>query len=308
MNIEGQAALATISQIERETGIAKETLRVWERRYGFPDPGRDANGERVYTPEQLNRLKNIKRLLDQGYRPGKLMGLSEPELADLSSRGDAAAAAPDRHPLIDDCIALVGAHRVDELRRTLSQSELRMGVRAFVTGLVAPLINQVGREWVTGRLAIFEEHLFAEVLEDVMRSTILKASVHLPENAAPRIVLTTTPVERHGLGLLMAQAIFALEGAYCVSLGTRTPLSDIVAAAGAHRADVVALSFSSATSPRAAFDNIAQLTERLSGLAEVWAGGECAAKLVRRLGPDRLLDLDGIPGAVQRWRAARLAS
>ena len=34
-----------ISVVERETGIPKDLLRMWERRYGFPQPGRDAQGD-----------------------------------------------------------------------------------------------------------------------------------------------------------------------------------------------------------------------------------------------------------------------
>ena len=35
-----------IAGAERATGLSKDTLRVWERRYGFPTPHRDAAGER----------------------------------------------------------------------------------------------------------------------------------------------------------------------------------------------------------------------------------------------------------------------
>ncbi len=38
-----------ISAVERETGLSKDVLRIWERRYGFPHPGRDENAERQYT-------------------------------------------------------------------------------------------------------------------------------------------------------------------------------------------------------------------------------------------------------------------
>jgi len=44
-----------ISAVERDTGLGKDTLRVWERRYGFPQPTRDDNGERVYPAEQVDR-------------------------------------------------------------------------------------------------------------------------------------------------------------------------------------------------------------------------------------------------------------
>ena len=62
-----------ITAVERETGLSKDVLRVWERRYGFPAPQRDSNGERRYPPEQVERLRLIKRLMDQGHRPGRLL-------------------------------------------------------------------------------------------------------------------------------------------------------------------------------------------------------------------------------------------
>ena len=72
-----------ISALERETGISKDTLRVWERRYGFPKPLRDANGERTYPLDQLVRLRSIRRLIDSGLRPGHVLRATDSELAAL---------------------------------------------------------------------------------------------------------------------------------------------------------------------------------------------------------------------------------
>jgi len=62
----------SIASVERDTGLSKDVLRMWERRYGFPNPARDSNGERLYPAAQVERLSMIKRLMDQGHRPGKL--------------------------------------------------------------------------------------------------------------------------------------------------------------------------------------------------------------------------------------------
>src|SRR5213083_1299641 len=80
-----------ISAVERETGLSKDVLRMWERRYGFPKPARDENGERQYSLAETAKLRSIKRLMDVGVRPGKLIGLS---LAELDSMTDARAPAP----------------------------------------------------------------------------------------------------------------------------------------------------------------------------------------------------------------------
>jgi hypothetical protein len=63
----------TIAAVERDVGVSKDVLRVWERRYGFPVPDRDPRGERLYPAGQVLRLRLIKRLMDLGHRPGRLM-------------------------------------------------------------------------------------------------------------------------------------------------------------------------------------------------------------------------------------------
>lgn len=301
---------SSISDVERDTGVPKETLRVWERRYGFPQPLRDSNGERLYPADQVHRLRLVKRLLDLGYRPGKIMHHTTGELAELASKAsiDIPASSGD-DPELRLCLDLIKAHKSAALRQRLSQSLLQLGLDHFVTGLAAPLTTLVGDEWSAGNLAVFEEHLFAEMLQGVMRNAISAAN-HLTgrPDATPRILLTTVPQERHGLGLLMAEAMFVLEGAHCVSLGTQTPLADIVEAARSERADIVALSFSSVMSPRAAVDNVTELQNRLADIATVWVGGSCARLARRQLGPQCVLDLHDIRAAVARWRSSRDAA
>ena len=72
-----------IGAVERDTGISRDTLRIWERRYGFPTPERSEKGDRIYSAAQVSRLQLIRRLLDQGLRPGKVVPLAESALRDL---------------------------------------------------------------------------------------------------------------------------------------------------------------------------------------------------------------------------------
>src|SRR5438034_3322680 len=75
-----------ISAAERETGLSKDVLRMWERRYGFPKPGRDDNGERQYAVGEVAKLRAIKRLMDVGIRPGKIVRCTADELAALAEQ------------------------------------------------------------------------------------------------------------------------------------------------------------------------------------------------------------------------------
>ncbi|WP_431476187.1 MerR family transcriptional regulator [Massilia eburnea] len=296
---------STISDVERDTGLAKETLRVWERRYDFPRPERDTFGERVYPSEQVIKLRLIKRLIDQGYRPGKVIGYSADELQALAQKSGASQreqAAPD--PELQAYIDLCKSHQMEAFRRKLTQAMLVMGLKNFVTKLVAPLATLVGEAWACGQFAVFEEHLFAESVQIVLRSAVFSVPQVNHSSAAPRprVLLTTLPQERHGLGLLMAEAMFAAEGAQCIPLGVQTPLPDIVEGARALQADIVALSFSATMNPRHVSDSLRELHARLPEQAEIWAGGNNFALRKRPPSHVTVCELEEICAAVTAWR------
>jgi len=303
-----QPASSTISDVERDTGVAKETLRVWERRYDFPQPLRDPNGERVYPQEQVQKLRLVKRLIDLGYRPGKVIQYSANELQALTGKaagaGNPAAPAPELQIYLDLC----KSHQMEALRRKLSQALLMMGLKSFVIEVVSPLTTLIGEAWASGQLATFEEHLYTESLTVVMRSAIFAMPQANASNGTPRILLTTLPQERHGLGLLMAEAMCVAEGAHCISLGVQTPLQDIVEAARAQRIDIVALSFSMAMNPRQTLDSLVELHARLNGCAELWAGGGNVALKRRRPPFVRVFQLADLSGAIADWRVRQAAT
>lgn len=292
-----------IGAVERDTGLSKDTLRVWERRYAFPKPGRDAFGERVYPREQVEKLRAIKRLMDSGFRPGKIIHHGIADLNALGQRSEAGASNACALPELDVFLNLVRTHRVEELRRALGQEVARGGLGQFVISVVRPLNVAVGELWMQGSLQIFEEHLYTESLQVVLRSAI--ASVPLTP-VAPRVMLTTLPNEQHGLGLLMAEAMLVLEGAHCVSLGVETPVWDIARAAVAQKADVVAVSFSQGYPPAQAVSGLTDLRRQLDDAVDLWVGGGSEV-LGRRLpgGMQAINDLRAIAPAVAQWRMQR---
>jgi MerR family transcriptional regulator, light-induced transcriptional regulator len=274
----------SIAAVERDTGLSKDTLRVWERRYGFPTPARDALGERSYPFDQVERLRTIKRLLDAGHRPGRIVAMDPIDLERLVAtvglppprEVPAVPASPDLGALLE----ALSRNDVDGLRRGLARTLSRCGLGRFVLDVLAPLNVQVGEAWMQGRLEVFQEHMYTESVQVVLRNALH----HLPPAGAgrPRVVLATVSGEPHGLGLLMAEAILALEGCRCVSLGVQTPVWDIVRAATALDAEVVALGYTGCTNPNTVIDGLTELRSKLPPTIELWAGGT-APVLQRRV-------------------------
>lgn len=246
----------------------------------------------------MRKLKVVRRLIDRGMRPGRLLGLPIEDLNALSAgEPQSGRSAPQ-----DLALYLLTTHQTAELRRELAQTLMRDGLRRFVTETAAPLAALVGEAWMRGELRVFEEHLFTEILQGILRSAIAQGA---NPGGAPRVLLTTLPSEQHGLGMLMAEAMLTLEGAECVPLGVQTPVRDVVAAAAAKAVDVVALSFSGNFPAGPLSENIALLRALLPPRVALWCGGAGAAQ-ARRL-PGNVLRLGGlgdIGPAVSGWRAA----
>jgi DNA-binding transcriptional MerR regulator len=69
-----------IGKASKLTGISADTMRIWERRYEAVNPQRSPTGGRIYTAEDIARLKLIKLLVDAGDAIGAIAGLNQKEL------------------------------------------------------------------------------------------------------------------------------------------------------------------------------------------------------------------------------------
>jgi methylmalonyl-CoA mutase cobalamin-binding subunit len=293
-----------IAAVERDTGLSKDTLRVWERRYGFPVPARDEQGDRLYDLPQVERLRLIKRLMDQGFRPGKIVPAAHQELVALIER-QGSGSRPEQTPAAvwPPLVEAARLNRADDLRGGLQQLLFRMGLQRFVVDVIAPLNIAIGEAWLRGEIDVPAEHLYTEQVQNVLRGAIQAQPFG---RQRPRVLLTTLPEEPHGLGLLMVEALLASEGSECVALGTRTPLTDIRDTATATGVDVVALSFSAGFPTRQAVADLAALRRALPESIGIWAGGAGVRGKARDIAGVRVIgDIGEVSTVLAQWRAER---
>jgi len=306
-------ALVSIASVELDTGLPKDTLRVWERRYGFPKPLRNTFGERAYPVEQVARLRLVQRLLQTGQRPRHIVPMELAELQALLQDTEPLAVPikPASHGEWNElqaCMQLLGQHDMHGLRQTLNQASMQRGLRACVQEVIGPLTTLVGEAWMRGDIHVYEEHLYTECVTTFLRRA-LGAVARDVKKSTPRILLTTLPTEPHGLGLLMAETLFALEACDCTSLGVQTPLADIVRAAESQGSDIVALSFSACLKPTHVLNTLEQLRGQLPDSVGIWVGGSNPA--LSHIGLDSLLvvqRLQDIPTCLALWRGSHGSS
>ncbi len=74
-----------IRTVVRLTGVHPRRIRMWERKNGLLSPARTEGGHRLFSEEDVERIRSIKAMVDQGV---SLKGIQQ-----YSTRGTAGVAA-----------------------------------------------------------------------------------------------------------------------------------------------------------------------------------------------------------------------
>lgn len=267
----------TILVVAKRTGLTMETLRAWERRYGFPTPERrPGSNRRLYSRADVEKLLAVCGVLVHGYRVGDVIGKSTSELralvaADSEREGglepattSESRATPER--LVD----LLEREEIAEIEEQLRQAAVALGPRRFVTEIAHPFAVQVGAAWADGRLSVRHEHVATECLVTRLRALL---ATYQDVTGRPVVLLATLPGEPHGLALQMVALYLVAAGAKPRLLGVSTPPEDILEAARAFGVDVVGLTMTPVTDAQESKRQIKYLRKRLDEKVPLWLGG-----------------------------------
>lgn len=258
------------SEIERETGFGSDQLRKWRQRFGFPTLEALPVGKTAYARKTVDQLLLIKRLLEAGFRPRQVVGKSVLELEKLKLAMGLMVPVVDRN---ESTFALVEQLKRTDLQGFRALLEAERGTRTlldFACNTVTPLMISIGDAWSREEIDIYHEHLCTFCVERYLQSEILKLK---PSNGLPTILFALAPKENHLLGLLMAEAVLAEQGAVTINIGADVPLNDLKLAAISCNADVLALSFSFAYPARNVVPILLHLRRLLPVKIQIWAGG-----------------------------------
>ncbi len=298
----------SIAEVERETGISKDTLRIWERRYQFPVPDRDSRGIRYYTQQHKDKLTLIKRLLDQGHKPSRILHLSLAELQ--SSLSDNLSASPTSLGHTYDyskALSLVLNGQAHDLQNLMQEQLASLGLQEFVHHWLPPLNDQIGHAWMQSELPLIHEHLYSEQVQNLLRCQLLQL-LHHRTNDQKKALLATIAPDTSGLGLVMLEITLTDMGFNCTSLGVSNPLNDLLGYAIQHAFPLVCLSFSMACKRSCVIKAIAQARKTLPESTLLLVGGSAIRGIPRIKGVDYFLHLRDVSRILrdeERWHIHR---
>lgn len=266
-----------IAVVAERTGLSRDVLRVWERRYSAVEPTRSPGGQRLYSDADVARFRLLATATRHGRSIGGVAGLPSDELARLIA-DDESARPPSaaRVERVEAALAFTRSLDGPGLDRQLRRDVARDGLAAFLEDIVPELMCRIGEDWRADRLGIAHEHLASATVLAIILESIRTVP---PAANAPRLLVTTPSGERHAVGAALAAAAAALDGWAVVYLGVDVPAADIVAAAVAAGAAAVAISVVHAVDPAFVSRELRAVRAGLAASVPLLVGGAAATKL-----------------------------
>jgi len=248
MPIDNQTPTFNLKAVVKETGLKPDTLRVWERRYGMPNPERTAGGHRLYSQQDIDMLKWLVARQNEG--------LSISRAVDLWKQLEAEGESPlDEVPTPTLPAIIATGDTVNELREGWLKACLSFDeyaaelilIQAFAlyppelacTQLLLPALAEIGEGWFSGNVTVQQEH-FASALVTRRLEALLGGSP--TPTRTGRILVGCPPEENHVIGPLLLSLLLRRQGWDVLYLGANVPLDQMEGTISATNPQLIVLS------------------------------------------------------------------
>lgn len=223
-----------IGVVARMTGIPENTLRVWERRYDFPQSDRTEGGHRLYSPREVLRIQWVKQRIDEGMQtrnavraleqveaegrfPESLDALQTPQLPITPTTSSEAI----RKRLFQ----ALSAHDTMLANQIIGEALALHSLEHLILNVISPTLTDIGRAWLDGRMNTVTEHFATNHLRHQLLMWMQTAP---PASPVPPVVLACAPGELHEGGLIMLGVLLRRLRWPVIYLGQTVALPDLV--------------------------------------------------------------------------------
>jgi len=237
-----------IKVVSQMTGLSVFVIRAWEKRYNVVTPTRTETNRRLYSEDDIEKLRLLNDAVQKGHNIGGIAKLSIDELRSVLERkrdsstiinGPSVEMYSDVNSIISNCIEAIKAYDAKTLETILLKASSKMSQPHLIENLIIPLVYKVGDMWHDGTIRVANEHLASAVIRSFLTNLIEQ---HILAENAPIIISATPRGQDHELGALIAAVTAAAVGWKVIYLGPNLPVEEIAAVSENLEAKVVALS------------------------------------------------------------------
>jgi MerR family transcriptional regulator, light-induced transcriptional regulator len=233
------------------TGLSAHLIRIWEKRYGAVEPARTDSQRRLYSDQDVHRLKLLHMLTQQGFGISQIARLSEEQLVEMVRAKDALddpkpkniiSVQPDpdwEQVQLNACLSAIREFDGAKLEALLEKAMVQIGASGVLERLLIRLLQRIGEEWANGWLTAGQEHFASAGIRDYLGRQVRSMAL---SDSAPCIVVGTPEGQLHELGAVIASAIARKSGWRVIYVGASLPAEELAGAMNSNQARALVLS------------------------------------------------------------------
>ncbi|MDM8149173.1 MerR family transcriptional regulator [Priestia megaterium] len=212
-----------IKAISNMVGIQPGTLRAWERRYQILNPVRNDSGHRLYTGEDLRKLKWLTEKVSGGFTISQAVSLLETESSTVGTfEEEGEVDSPQK--IRDELLTMLLSFEEGKAQDLINHAFSLYSVEKVVIDILGSLLVTVGDMWEKGQITSAHEHYTTQVL----KTRISMIFYSLPSNGLlPKAIAVCGPNETHEVGLLVFTLFLRRKGFEVIYLGSSIEDKDV---------------------------------------------------------------------------------
>lgn len=267
----GLYPIRTVSSV---TGVHPVTLRAWERRYNLIKPQRTPKGHRLYTDADIDTIKKVLDLLNQGISVSQARRLiKETGVTPRSTKQEPSDPWGEYQETMLKAIDSFDELALDNLYNDILSL---YPIDIVSVRLITPLLKHLGATWADSELGIAKEHFLTTYLRNKLGTRFHHLNT---KGTGPKLLAACLPGEYHEIGLLQFCLSAVSHGFRVVLLGANIPLDQLIAPAERAGCKAIVLSGSSGTKRKLLTEDLPNLVRFAS--VPVFVGGRSAEKSAR---------------------------
>ncbi|WP_203361870.1 MerR family transcriptional regulator [Bacillus sp. REN10] len=217
---EGKYNIKAVSNL---VGIQPGTLRAWERRYKILNPVRNDSGHRLYTEEDVKKLKWLVEKVNRGFTISQAVSLMDQHEVGLDQQVTSHA-HEEQSSLSEELLRALLSFDEVKAQQLINQAFSLYTIDKVTVEILAELLVRIGYMWEKGEITTAHEHFATSIL----RSRIGMIMHSFPHNGIlPKVVAVCGPGEWHELGLLIFTLFVRRRGYEVIYLGSSLKDGDI---------------------------------------------------------------------------------
>jgi len=262
-----------INQVSKMTGLSKEVLRVWEKRYRLVSPQRGPNRYRLYTDEDLKLLNFLVREIEMGQSIGELASLGKDEIwvrINEEERKESNESSHPTDPLIKELENYLMPLDQVAFEKRLKEITVLLPFEEVFNRVLIPLQIRIGELWFDGKVGIAVEHYVTTQVKQKLFAVMNMMSVE----KGPKVVIACPPWELHEIGAQIIAYHCSSIGCQATLLGANLPQEDLIHFCNSTQPDAVILSFTSPVSENRGRIFFSEISNHISSFCPVFIGGQ----------------------------------